>query len=191
MRCTGRTSLMTFKTLKTVVVTVAALLQHNQSYHPTINDPINAIWSNCLWLFSIHGMLLSNRFWSFVLLDRSLKGTDDSGSAGLCTTLRKLFSTFGVPREVSSDEKPEFSAKKTPKHPSCDGVSTTESYLPSSSNGRAKVAVKSTKRLLMKNISSDGSLDIDNMVRALLMLRNTPDPTCKLSQLRSSSVDAY
>ena len=33
----------------------------------------------------------------------------------------------------------------------------------------------------MNNISANGTLDTDKMVRALLMLRNTPDPTCKLS----------
>ena len=33
----------------------------------------------------------------------------------------------------------------------------------------------------MNNISADGTLYSDNMVRALLMLRNTPDPSCKLS----------
>ena len=35
--------------------------------------------------------------------------------------------------------------------------------------------------MLMANISPNGSLDNDRMVRALLMYRNTPDPGCKLS----------
>ena len=50
-----------------------------------------------------------------------------------------------------------------------------------SSNGRAELAVKTAKRLLMDNISPNGSLDNDGMVRALLVYRNTPDPGCKLS----------
>jgi len=33
----------------------------------------------------------------------------------------------------------------------------------------------------MDNVSTDGTLDTDKMVRALLTLRNTPDPSCKLS----------
>ena len=33
----------------------------------------------------------------------------------------------------------------------------------------------------MDNVSSNGSLDNDAMVRALLSHRNTPDPGCKLS----------
>ncbi len=50
-----------------------------------------------------------------------------------------------------------------------------------SSNGRAELAVKTAKRLLMENISPNGVLDTDKMVRALLTYRNTPDPGCKLS----------
>ena len=49
------------------------------------------------------------------------------------------------------------------------------------SNGRAELAVKAKKRLLMENTGADGSLNTDKMVRALLMKRNTPDPDCKLS----------
>ena len=49
------------------------------------------------------------------------------------------------------------------------------------SNGRAELAVKAAKRLLRYNTGSDGSLDTDRMVKALLIKRNTPDPGCKLS----------
>ena len=50
-----------------------------------------------------------------------------------------------------------------------------------SSNGRAELAVKSSKRLLMENVGPNGNLNNDKMVRALLTQRNTPDPGCKLS----------
>ena len=51
----------------------------------------------------------------------------------------------------------------------------------SQSNGRAEVCVKSVKRLLRTNISADGSLDTDAVMRGLLQLRNTPDPDTNLS----------
>jgi hypothetical protein len=51
----------------------------------------------------------------------------------------------------------------------------------SQSNGRAEVAVKSAKRLLRKNLGPNGSLDTDKLLRAMLQLRNTPDPDCKVS----------
>ena len=49
------------------------------------------------------------------------------------------------------------------------------------SNGRAEVAVKTAKRLLMSNTSPTGSLDQDRFLRAMLQLRNTPDRDCSLS----------
>ena len=49
------------------------------------------------------------------------------------------------------------------------------------SNGRAELAVKMTKRLIEDNIGPDGELDTDNFLRALLIKRNTPDPTSRLS----------
>ena len=49
------------------------------------------------------------------------------------------------------------------------------------SNGRAELAVKASKRLLMENVGSNGELNNDKMVQALLTQRNTPDPGCKLS----------
>ena len=51
----------------------------------------------------------------------------------------------------------------------------------SQSNGRAELAVKSTKRLLEENIGSDGELDTEKFLRAMLIKRNTPDPVTKLS----------
>ena len=49
------------------------------------------------------------------------------------------------------------------------------------SNGRAEVAVKATKRLMQANLGPTGALDSDRFLRALLQLRNTPDPDCDLS----------
>ena len=108
--------------------------------------------------------------------------SSNSGAKGLCTALRKLFATFGVPAEISSDGGPEFTAAETKAFFKRWGVRhrVSSSYLPSS-NGRAELAVKSTKRLLMDNIDSNENLDTDKMVRALLTKRNTPDPGCQLA----------
>ena len=104
------------------------------------------------------------------------------GSKGLCKALRHVFATFGVPNNLSSDGGPEFSAKATSDFLNRWGVCHTLSsvYFPQS-NGRAEVAVRITKRLLEDNIGQDGSLDNDNIVRALLQLRNTPDKESNLS----------
>jgi len=56
----------------------------------------------------------------------------------------------------------------------------TSTYFPQS-NSHAEVAVKTAKRLLKANISRNGDLDNDSFLRALLQLRNTPDPDGELS----------
>jgi len=88
-------------------------------------------------------------------------GTTNSGAKGLCTTFRQLFSTFGVPVELSSDE---FIAGETKAFLKKWGVRHRQSssyFL--SSNGRAELAVKSTKRLLMDNIDKNGDLNNDRV----------------------------
>ena len=109
-------------------------------------------------------------------------GTAKAGSKGLCQALRKMFVSFGVPKELSSDGGPEFSAILTEQFLRTWGVRhrISSSYFPQS-NGRAEVAVRSTKRLLEDNVESDGGLDSDRLIRALLQLRNTPAPDCRLS----------
>jgi len=105
-----------------------------------------------------------------------------SGSKGLCKALRRVFSTFGKPKDLSSDGGPEFSAAKTSDFLNIWGVTHTLSsaYFPQS-NGRGEVAVRITKRLLEDHIGPDGSLDSDELVVALLQLRNTPDRESNLS----------
>ena len=49
------------------------------------------------------------------------------------------------------------------------------------SNGRAEVAVKSMKRLLGNNIGTDGKLDTDTFIQAILTYRKTPDQICGIS----------
>ena len=53
----------------------------------------------------------------------------------------------------------------------------SSAYFPQS-NGRAEVAVKKAKRMLMDNVGPTGSLNNDGLMRALLQARNTPDHDC-------------
>ena len=58
-------------------------------------------------------------------------------------------------------------------------VSHTEFHLLTTHNKkRAEVAVKMAKRLLWSNTDSSGFLDTDRFLRAIIQLRNTPDPDC-------------
>ena len=109
-------------------------------------------------------------------------GTNEAGAEGFCRALRRLMVTFGVPVEVSSDGGPEFKGDETKDFFKRWGIHHRRSsaYLPSS-NGRAELAVKTGKRLLMENIGPSGDLNTDRVIRALLTYRNTPEPGCKLS----------
>lgn len=109
-------------------------------------------------------------------------GKNEAGSQRLCKALRRIMITFDVPIEISSDGGPEFKASETKTFFKKWGI---QHRLPSvsfpSSNGRAEFSVKTAKRLLMDNISPNGSLDNDGTVRALLVYSNTQDLGCKLS----------
>ena len=109
-------------------------------------------------------------------------GTNDSGLKGLCKTLCCIFVTYGVPVEISSDGGPEFSAKVTKDFIKQWGTHhCMSSAYHSMWNGGTELAVKATKRLLMKNVGSNGELTNGRIVQALLTQRNMPDRGCKLS----------
>ena len=153
------------------------------SFEPSVpTTPFEGIVCDYFQFKGWNYLIAADRLSSWTEVYRITQGSSTSGSKGLCTILRKLMATFGVPVEISSDGGAEFIAHETKSFFKRRGIHhrNSSSYLPSS-NGRAEVAVKAAKRLLMKNISTDGTLDTDEMVRALLTLRNTPDVGCKLS----------
>ena len=106
-----------------------------------------------------------------------------SGAAALIRALRTYFATFGGSEEISIDGGPEFTAFVTKSFFQTWGIQhrVSSAHFPQS-NGRAEVTVKATKRLLMTNVSPNGNLENDSFLRALLQLRNTPDPQCNLSR---------
>ena len=118
--------------------------------------------------------------WTECYHTRSVEGTNKS--KGLISLLKRFFGTFGVPCELSSDGGPQFIAHDTDDFLLRWGVKhrLSSAYNPQS-NGRAELAVKATKRLLVGNVDNDGSLNTENFLRAILIKRNTPDPTIKLS----------
>ena len=109
-------------------------------------------------------------------------GSGSGGAKGLCSALRRVFVTFGVPDEISTDGGLEFTAQETKDFYARWGIvhRLSSAYFPQS-NGRAELAVKSTKRLLEDNVGPNGELDSDKVVCALLQHRNTPDRECRLS----------
>lgn len=148
----------------------------------TPSTPFESIFADFFDYGGRHYLVVGDRLSGWVEVYASTSGTHTSGAAGLITHLRTLFATFGVPEELSSDGGPEFKAGCTEQFLERWGVRhrVSSAYFPQS-NGRAEVAVKKAKRLLLSNIGPTGSLDNDRFLRAMLQLRNTPDPDCNIS----------
>ena len=144
--------------------------------------PFEAIVADYFHLEGNYFLVIGDRLSGWTEVKGVRKNSFTSGAAGLCAALRSMFVTFGVPVEISSDGGPEFKAHETESFLKRWGVKhrLSSAYLPHS-NGRAELAVKSTKRLLADNIGAGGDIDTDKVVQALLIKRNTPDPDCKLS----------
>ena len=144
--------------------------------------PFEAVVTDYFQFEGHHYLVVGDRLSAWTEAYHIHVGSSSSGSRGLITLLKNFFGTFGVPVELSSDQGKEFVAEETQDFFMRWGVKHRDSsaYNPQS-NGRAELAVKSTKRLLKNNIGSDGKLDTDTFIRALLVKRNTPDPVTKLS----------
>ena len=146
------------------------------------STPFEAVFADFFGYSGSHYLIAGDRLSGWTEIYRAPHGTHQAGSDGLISALRSLFATFGVPEELSSDGGPEFISNKTTTFLSKWGVRhrLSSAHFPKS-NGRAEVAVKKCKRLPMENISASGSLNNDKLLRALLQVRNTPDPDCNLS----------
>ena len=96
-------------------------------------------------------------------------------SSIIINTFREYFHRWGVPEEVSLDGGPNVASNEISNWLEDWGVSVRRSsaYYPQS-NGRAEAAVKSLKRLLMGNTGRNGSINTDQVAKALLQYRNTP-----------------
>ena len=89
---------------------------------------------------------------------------------------------YGVSEELSSDWAPQFMSKSFQDFLKLWGVKRRLSSVAfPQSNGKAKVAVKAAKRIILDNISPDGSLDNDKAAQGILQYQNTSLPDINLS----------
>ena len=145
-------------------------------------SPFESVFADFFDFRGCHYLVVGDRLSGWVEVLSSTAGTTLAGSAALVRHLRSFLPTFGVPEEISSDSGPEFIAKSTQDFLCLWGVRHCLSFVSfPQSNGRAEVAVKSAKLLLMSNTGPTGRLDHDRFLRAILQLCNTQDPDCNLS----------
>lgn len=149
---------------------------------PPPSVPFEAVFADFFDYGGRHYLVVGDRLSGWVEVLGAAAGTDAGGAAGLVRHLRSFFRNFGVPEELSSDGGPEFMAGHTQDFFRLWQIRHRVSSVSfPQSNGRAEVAVKAAKRLLMSNIGPMGTLDQDRFLRAMIQLRNTPDPDCHLS----------
>ena len=134
----------------------------------------------CADYFSYKGnqyLISVDRYSNWPIIERS-----SEGSKGLINSLRRIFVTYGIPDELSSDGGPEFVAKNTKDFLNAWGVYHRKSSVAfPHSNCRAEIGVKTIKRMIVGNTGPHGELNTDRFQRAMLTYRNTPDPETNIS----------
>ena len=109
-------------------------------------------------------------------------GGSTNNSRQLQEWSRQYFATYGIPEELASDGGLTFTSYETQKFLRDYGVKHRLSSVAfAQSNKRAELGVKSMKRLIRENTNSDGSLNNDKFLKALMTYRNTPDRDTHLS----------
>ena len=102
---------------------------------------------------------------------------NSSTSSKTITVLRDLFARYGLPREVVSDNGPQFSSDEFGHFLTTNGVKhrPISPYHPAS-NGAAERVVQTVKRALQAGLRAGGSLE-QSLSAFLLQYRTTPHAT--------------
>ncbi|MEO2242304.1 MAG: DDE-type integrase/transposase/recombinase, partial [Candidatus Poseidoniia archaeon] len=115
---------------------------------------------------------IADRFSGWISIYHFINSTTSRQLISIC---RALFTSYGAAEELSSDGGPQFTSHEFQRFMKDWGVEhRISSVAYPQSNGRAEVGVKTAKRIIFDNTSSNGSLDNDKAARAILQYRNTP-----------------
>ena len=165
------------------------MCQHETPTHaklPPVPDfPFQMVVGDHFTLAGKNYLVLVDRFSGWPVLE--FCGATVGNSTGLIKTLRNYFAVYGVPEELATDGSTVFTSGPVQEFLKRFQINhrVSSPHNPHS-NQRAELGVRSMKRLCRENVGSDGSLDNDKVLRAILGYRNTPDqdtgrsPSCVL-----------
>ena len=122
----------------------------------------------CADFFTYKGVIylcIVDRYSNWPIIEKTT-----GGASGLIDSLRRTFVTYGIPDELASDGGSEFVSSDTQKFLKSWGVHHRLSSVAFPHNNcRAKIGVKSMKRLIADSSVHRGQLD------STITHRNTPD----------------
>lgn len=146
---------------------------------PTPEWPFQQICADYFHIGNHNYLTMVDRFSGWISLHHF---KNEATAELLVKECRSLFMAYGVPEEFCSDGGPQFKSEIFKKFLNTWGVRhrISSAEYPQS-NGRAELAVKTSKRIIYDSITENGSLDNDKIAKALLQYRNTPLPDIKLS----------
>ena len=147
---------------------------------PSPSYPFQLVVADYCHMNGVNYLVIADRYSGWLSVLYVGKGEFDTDK--LIDVFRDYFLSFGVVEEISSDSASQFMSAKFQKFLRQYGVRQrlSSSYFPHS-NSRAELGVKSGKRILMDNMSSDGKVNTDKFLRAMLQYRNTPQPDTRMS----------
>ena len=131
--------------------------------------PFEKIAADYLDLCGMHYLVSVDRLSGWLDITKAAPGTPASGAKGLIACLRRLFCDKGVLVELSSDGGTEFTSQETQAFLRSWGVHhRLLSAHSAPSNGKAESAVKVANRLLHDHTATNGDLNTDAFVLAIM-----------------------
>ena len=129
----------------------------------------------CMDAFELKGqnyLAVADKFSGWILVYHCKSGVT---SAVVASKLRTIFESYGAAERLYTDGGLPFASKQVEEFLGkwrVQHLVSSANY--PQSNGRAELAVKTAKRIIMNNTGPGGTLDCDKTSRALLQYRNTP-----------------